>query len=109
MTAETDFTVRLDAWDLIPFHLSDPQTGAILCQVYPQDKTKKAQGRPARRARIRLSCSADRTPLQHQFEALGADTLITDTHSNPSSHNFRSGVRLSVATHRIFFARLKAT
>jgi hypothetical protein len=37
-------TVRYASWDLSTVYLSDPQTGDILCRLYPQDKTKNAQG-----------------------------------------------------------------
>jgi hypothetical protein len=36
--------VRYASWDLSTVYLSDPQTGDILCRLYPQDKTKNAQG-----------------------------------------------------------------
>lgn len=36
--------VRYAAWDLASVYLSDPQTGAILCRIYPQDKKKNAEG-----------------------------------------------------------------
>jgi transposase InsO family protein len=37
-------TVRLATWDLSRVYLCDPQSGAILCRLYPQDKNKNAQG-----------------------------------------------------------------
>jgi transposase InsO family protein len=37
-------TVRFAAWDLSWVYLSDPKSGAILCRLYPQDKTKNAEG-----------------------------------------------------------------
>jgi putative transposase len=40
-------TVRYASWDLSTVYLSDLQTGEILCRLYPQDKTKNAQGRRA--------------------------------------------------------------
>ena len=42
-------TVRLASWDLSRVYLTDPQTGAVLCRLYPQDKTKNAQGQRALR------------------------------------------------------------
>ena len=40
-------TVRLASWDLSRVYLSDQQTGAILCRLYPQDKSRNAQGQRA--------------------------------------------------------------
>jgi hypothetical protein len=37
-------SIRYAAWDLSRVYLSDPQTGAILARLYPQDKTKNAEG-----------------------------------------------------------------
>ena len=37
-------SVRYAAWDLSSVYLSDLQTGAILCRLYPQDKKKNAEG-----------------------------------------------------------------
>ena len=31
-------------WDLSTVYLCDPKTGTILCRLYPQDKTKNAEG-----------------------------------------------------------------
>jgi hypothetical protein len=36
--------VRFAAWDLTQVHLVDPQTGTVLCRLYPQDKTANASG-----------------------------------------------------------------
>lgn len=36
--------VRYASWDLSSVWLADSKTGAILCRLYPQDKTKNAQG-----------------------------------------------------------------
>jgi transposase InsO family protein len=54
-------TVRLAAWDLSRVYLCDPQSGAILCRLYPQDKNKNAQGQRA--ARIPPSGLAAATPV----------------------------------------------
>ena len=40
-------TVRLASWDLSRVYLSDQQTGAILCRLYPQDKSRNAEGQRA--------------------------------------------------------------
>jgi hypothetical protein len=45
----TTITVRLATWDLSRVYLCDPQSGAILCRLYPQDKNKNAQGLRAAR------------------------------------------------------------
>ncbi len=36
--------VRYAAWDLTEVHLVDPQTGTVLCRLYPQDKAANASG-----------------------------------------------------------------
>ncbi len=36
--------VRFAAWDLSLIHLVDEHTGAVLCRLFPQDKTKNASG-----------------------------------------------------------------
>jgi hypothetical protein len=38
--------VRAAFWDLSHVHLADPKTGAILCRLFPLDKTKNAKGSP---------------------------------------------------------------
>ena len=40
-------SVRVASWDLSHVHLADPQTGVILCRLYPLDKQKNADGRRA--------------------------------------------------------------
>jgi putative transposase len=42
--------LRFASWDLRSVYLSDPNTGTILCQLYPQDKTRNAEGRRAARS-----------------------------------------------------------
>ncbi|HNR71731.1 MAG TPA: DDE-type integrase/transposase/recombinase [Verrucomicrobiota bacterium] len=42
--------VRYASWDLSAVYLADAKTGAILCRIYPVDKTKNAEGRRALRA-----------------------------------------------------------
>lgn len=37
-------TVRIARWDLSSVDLVDPHTGTLLCQLYPLDKTKNADG-----------------------------------------------------------------
>jgi transposase InsO family protein len=40
-------TLRVASWNLSRVYLSDPNSGAILCRLYPLDKTKNAQGQRA--------------------------------------------------------------
>lgn len=48
--------LRVAAWDLSQVHLVDPQSGTILCRLFPLDKQKNAQGqRAARTAPLDLS------------------------------------------------------
>lgn len=42
--------LRYASWDLSTVHLADPQTGTLLCRLYPLDKKKNAQGLRAPRA-----------------------------------------------------------
>jgi transposase InsO family protein len=37
-------TVRFASWDLSTVHLFDPRAGVVLCRIYPQDKTRNAEG-----------------------------------------------------------------
>jgi putative transposase len=43
-------TLRVASWDLSHVYLSDPVSGAILCRLYPLDKSKNAQGQRAAKA-----------------------------------------------------------
>jgi transposase InsO family protein len=49
--------LRYASWDLSTVYLADPKTGAILCRIYPVDKTKNAQGQRAPRAGAESSAS----------------------------------------------------
>ncbi len=40
----TRVALRYAAWDLTVVHLVDEVTGAVLCRLYPQDKTRNASG-----------------------------------------------------------------
>jgi hypothetical protein len=42
-------TVRVASWDLSHLYLADPRSGQVLCRLYPQDKTKNADGRRRRK------------------------------------------------------------
>ena len=50
--------LRYASWDLSTVYLADPKTGAILCRIYPVDKTKNAEGRRAPRASVAGSACA---------------------------------------------------
>ena len=52
--------VRYAAWDLTTVHQVDPHTGAVLCRLYPQDKTSNASG--LRRALEPVSDEASAPP-----------------------------------------------
>jgi hypothetical protein len=43
-------TLRYASWDLSHVYLADPQSGNIICRLYPQDKHKNADGRRRRKA-----------------------------------------------------------
>jgi transposase InsO family protein len=42
-------TLRYASWDLSRVYLADPQSGHIICRLYPQDKHKNADGRRRRK------------------------------------------------------------
>jgi putative transposase len=63
-------TVRYASWDRSFVHLADPTTGVILCRLYPQDKTKNAEGRRAPRQPVlpaREPTPAGMAPLLQQI------------------------------------------
>jgi len=41
--------VRVASWDLSQVHLADPNSGAILCRLFPVDKNRNAEGHRAAR------------------------------------------------------------
>jgi transposase InsO family protein len=41
----THLEVRFASWDLTLVHLVDEHSGTVLCQLFPQDKTRNASGR----------------------------------------------------------------
>lgn len=41
--------LRVAAWDLSQVHMVDPQSGTVLCRLFPLDKKKNAQGQRAAR------------------------------------------------------------
>jgi hypothetical protein len=84
-------TVRYASWDRSFVHLADPTTGVILCRLYPQDKTKNAQGRRAPRQPV-LPASAP-TPagmapllqqILRQYAATGLPPAYLPKPQNPS-------------------------
>jgi putative transposase len=44
-----ELAVRYASWDLSTVYVAEPKTGALLGRLYPQDKTKNAEGRRAPR------------------------------------------------------------
>lgn len=91
-------TVRFAGWDHSRVYLSDLTTGTILCRLYPQDKSKNAQGRRAPRS---STLPTDPTPppsemapllqkIIHQYALTGLPPAYlpkeqtTSTPENPS-------------------------
>jgi len=54
-------TLRYASWDLSRAWLCDPTSGAVLRRVYPQDKTRNAEGRRAHRSEPG-ACASDQGP-----------------------------------------------
>jgi len=54
-------TLRYASWDLSWALLCDPKSGAALQRIYPQDKTKNAEGRRAHRSQPG-ACASDQGP-----------------------------------------------
>ncbi|MGH6679664.1 MAG: hypothetical protein ACREDL_12220, partial [Bradyrhizobium sp.] len=40
----TTLELRFAAWDLTEVHLADARAGSVLCRLFPQDKTRNANG-----------------------------------------------------------------
>jgi transposase InsO family protein len=86
--------IRYASWDLSLVHLADPKTGLILCRLYPQDKTKNAQGHRAPRQPALAASSptpAGMAPLLQQILRQYATTGLpaaylpkSQTPDNPS-------------------------
>jgi putative transposase len=68
--------VRVASWDLSQVYLCDPQSGAILCRLYPLDKTKNAEG--TRAAKVGLLASAATQPVAPGGVAPLLQKLIKD-------------------------------
>ena len=63
-------TVRYASWDRSFVHLADPTTGVILGRLYPQDKSKNAEGRRAPRQPVLAATAptpAGMAPLLQQI------------------------------------------
>jgi len=85
--------LRYASWDLSTVYLADPKTGAILCRVYPLDKTKNAEGRRA----PRMSVAGQASPLPppgmapllqkiiHQYATTGLPPAYLPQPQNPQN------------------------
>src|SRR5688572_4845800 len=86
--------VRYASWNLAWVYLCDPQTGIILCRLYPQDKKKNAQGLRATRTPPMSSpepiASAGMAPLLQkiisQYAATGLPPAYLPKLDQPDSH-----------------------
>ena len=84
--------VRYAAWDLASVYLTDLKTGAILCRLYPQDKTKNAEGLRAPRTPVMTLpepvCSPGMAPLLQkiirQYATTGLPPAYLPKPQNPS-------------------------
>lgn len=91
-------TLRFAAWDLSRVYLSDPKTGAILCRLYPQDKSKNAQGHRAPRVSVLPAADPPPAPggmapllrkILQQYAATGLPPAYlpkAPTSTDPTSH-----------------------
>jgi putative transposase len=52
-------TLRYASWDLSHVYLTDPDSGNIICRIYPQDKHKNADGRRRRKEPLIEPVEAD--------------------------------------------------
>jgi transposase InsO family protein len=52
-------TLRYASWDLSHVYLADPDSGNIICRIYPQDKHKNADGRRRRKEPLIEAVEAD--------------------------------------------------
>lgn len=88
-------TVRVAAWDLSQVHLCDPDTGVLLCRLYPLDKARNAEGRRALRTSPLGVPDAPVPPagiapllqkIIHQYAITGLPPayLLPSSNSNPS-------------------------
>jgi putative transposase len=85
--------LRYASWDLSTVYLADPKTGAILCRIYPLDKTKNAQGRRAPRMSVAGSASPLPPPgmapllqkIIHQYATTGLPPAYLPQLQNPQN------------------------
>lgn len=54
-------TIRYASWDLSHVYLADPNSGQVICRLYPQDKHKNADGRRRRKEPL-----TDAAPQSHE-------------------------------------------
>lgn len=91
----TELWLRYASWDLSAVYLADPKTGAILCRIYPVDKTKNAEGHRAPRAAVLPPAPPPPPPgmapllqkILHQYATTGLPPAYlpqTPTPQNPS-------------------------
>jgi len=81
-------SVRYASWDLSSVYLSDPTSGAVLCRLYPQDKTKNAEGLRAPRTPVVSSPEAGAAPgmapllqkIIHQYATTGLPPAYLPKH-----------------------------
>ena len=71
--------IRYASWDLTVVHLADERTGAVLCRLYPQDKTRNASGQrrpldPVSSASLPVAPATGLPPLLAQLLAKQAST-----------------------------------
>jgi hypothetical protein len=88
--------LRMAAWDLTQVHMVDPQSGAILCRLFPLDKHKNAQGQRAARL-APLDPPTDLTPpsgmapllekLIQQYALTGLPPAYLPKHSSTQDPN----------------------
>jgi transposase InsO family protein len=94
----TRVTLRVASWDLSQVHLADPNTGAILCRLFPQDKHKNADGQRALRTSALDKPAAALTPppsgvapllekLIHQYATTGLPPAYLPKHPNSDEQN----------------------
>jgi hypothetical protein len=71
-------TLRYASWDLSNVYLADPNSGQVICRLYPQDKHKNADGRRRRKEplidAVPVSSSGVMAPLLRKLIAEYAAT-----------------------------------
>ena len=69
--------VRFATWDLALVHLVDPQTGTVLCRLFPQDKAANASG--LRRSLQPITAEPVVTPTARRIAPLLANLIERQT------------------------------